>query len=45
MLKRSAGALYDMMWGPHGHDTVRERSDQALEQVCDVFLIYIYILC
>jgi hypothetical protein len=48
-LKRSAGALYDMMWGPHGHDTVRERSDWALEQVCDVlficFLICIYILC
>jgi hypothetical protein len=35
--KRSAGALYDRMWGPHGRDTVRERSDQALEQVCNIF--------
>jgi hypothetical protein len=26
VLKRSAGALYDRMWGPHDRDTVRERS-------------------
>jgi hypothetical protein len=26
VLKRSARALYDRMWGPHDHDTVRERS-------------------
>jgi hypothetical protein len=38
VLKRSAGALYDRMWGPHGRDTVWERSDQALEQVCAPFL-------
>jgi hypothetical protein len=31
VLKRSAGALYDRMWGPHGRDTVRERSDRAME--------------
>jgi hypothetical protein len=31
VLKRSNGALYDRMWGPHGRDTVRERSDRALE--------------
>jgi hypothetical protein len=31
VLKRFAGALYDRMWGPHGRDTVRERSDRALE--------------
>jgi hypothetical protein len=36
VLKRSAGALYDRMWGPHGRDTVQERSDRALEQVRDV---------
>jgi hypothetical protein len=36
-LKRSIGALYDMMWGPHGRNTVRERSDQALEQVREFF--------
>jgi hypothetical protein len=38
-LKRSTRALYDRMWGPHGRDTVRERSDRALEQVCDSFFI------
>jgi hypothetical protein len=37
VLKQSAGALYDRMWGPHGRDTVRERSDRALEQVRDLF--------
>ena len=30
MLKRSVGALYDRMWGPHSRDTVQERSDQTL---------------
>jgi hypothetical protein len=25
MLKQSAGALFDRMWGPHGRDTVREQ--------------------
>jgi hypothetical protein len=33
VLKRSAGALYDRMWGSHGRDTVRERADRALAQV------------
>jgi hypothetical protein len=33
VLKRSAEALYDRMWGPHGRETVRERSDRAMEQV------------
>jgi hypothetical protein len=33
VLKRSAGALFDGMWGPHGRETVRERSDRALDQV------------
>jgi hypothetical protein len=37
VLKRSTGALYDKMWGPHGRDTVRERSNRALEQVHDFF--------
>jgi hypothetical protein len=41
VLKRSAGALYDRMWGPHGCDTVRERSDQAMAQVQIVF----YFIC
>jgi hypothetical protein len=33
VLKQSAGALYDRMWGPQGRDTVRERVDLPLEQV------------
>jgi hypothetical protein len=33
VLKRSAGALYDSMWGPHCCDTIRERADRALAQL------------
>jgi hypothetical protein len=33
MVKQSAGALFDRMWGPHGREAVRERSDWAIEQV------------
>ena len=33
VLKRSTGALFDRMWGPHGRKTVRERSDRAIDQV------------
>jgi hypothetical protein len=29
MVKDSAGALFDRMWGPHGREAVRERSDRA----------------
>jgi hypothetical protein len=32
-LKRLAGALFDRMWGPHGQETVWERSDRAIDQV------------
>jgi hypothetical protein len=39
VLKRSVGALYDTMWGPHGRDTVRERADRALEHV---FIYYLF---
>jgi hypothetical protein len=47
VLKRSAGALYDRMWGPHGRDIVRERSDRAMEQVrifsiCVCMCMYIF---
>jgi hypothetical protein len=38
MVKDSAGALFDRMWGPHGRKAVRERSDRAREQVKFVFL-------
>jgi hypothetical protein len=40
VLKRSAGALYGRMWGPHGRDTVQERSDRAMEQV-RIFFEYV----
>jgi hypothetical protein len=33
VLKQSAGALFDRMWGPHGRETVRERFDRAMDQV------------
>jgi hypothetical protein len=41
MLKQSAGALFDRMWGPHGQEAVRERSDRAIEQVKAVFCVVI----
>jgi hypothetical protein len=33
VVKQSAGALFDRMWGVHGREAVRERSDRAREQV------------
>jgi hypothetical protein len=39
MVKDSAGALFDRMWGPFGREVVRERSDQARDQVKFVFCI------
>jgi hypothetical protein len=33
VVKQSAGALFDRMWGLHGWEAVRERSDRAIEQV------------
>jgi hypothetical protein len=33
IVKQSAGALFDRMWGSHGREAVRERSDRAREQV------------
>jgi hypothetical protein len=44
VLKRSAGELYDRMWGPHGRDTVRERSDRAMEQVLFFWNMYLYLV-
>jgi hypothetical protein len=29
--KQSVGALFDRMWGPHGREAVRDRSDRAIE--------------
>jgi hypothetical protein len=37
VVKDSVGALFDRMWGPHGREAVRERSDRAREQVKFVF--------
>jgi hypothetical protein len=31
VLKQSVGALFDRMWGPHGREVVRERSDWAID--------------
>jgi hypothetical protein len=31
VVKQSAGALFDRMWGAHGREAVRERSDRARE--------------
>jgi hypothetical protein len=36
VLKWSTGALYDRMWGPHGRETVRERSNRSMEQVWSI---------
>jgi hypothetical protein len=33
VVKESAGALFDRMWGPHGREVVTERSDTARGQV------------
>jgi hypothetical protein len=41
MLKQSAAALFDRMWGPHGRKTVRERSDRAIDQVKAIFCVVI----
>jgi hypothetical protein len=33
IVKESAGAIYDRMWGPHGREVVRERAETAWAQV------------
>jgi hypothetical protein len=42
ILKRSAGALFDRMWGPHDRETVWERSDRAMDQVRAHF-VWLYV--
>jgi hypothetical protein len=37
VVKDSAGALFDRMWGPFDREAVRERSDRARDQVKFVF--------
>jgi hypothetical protein len=41
VVKTSAGALFDRMWGPHGREAVRERSDWAREQVRAYFCVVV----
>jgi hypothetical protein len=41
VLKQSAGALFDRMWGPHGRETIREWSDRAIDQVKAIFCVVI----
>jgi hypothetical protein len=41
MVKQSAGALFDRMWGPHGREAVWDRSDRAIEQVKAVFCVVV----
>jgi hypothetical protein len=42
VVKESVGVLYDRMWGPHGREVVRERTETARGQVmfdfCSVFV-------
>jgi hypothetical protein len=41
VVTQSVGELFDRMWGLHGREAVRERSDRAIEQVKDVFCVVI----
>jgi hypothetical protein len=38
VVKESAGAIYDRMWGPHGREVVRERAETARAQVIFSFV-------
>jgi hypothetical protein len=40
VVKQSAGALFDRMWGAHGREAVRERSDRTREQVMVIVLLW-----
>jgi hypothetical protein len=39
-VKQPAGALFDRMWGAHGREAVRKRSDRAREQVMFIVLLW-----
>jgi hypothetical protein len=39
VVKESAGALFDRMWGPHGRVVVREWSDRVRDQVMFIFCL------
>jgi hypothetical protein len=40
VVKQSAGALFDRMWGAHGREAIRERSDRAREKVTVIILLW-----
>jgi hypothetical protein len=44
IVKESAGAIYDRMWGPHGREVVRERAETARAQVTFGFCL-IFVGC
>jgi hypothetical protein len=44
VVKESAGALYDRMWGPHGREVVRERAETARGQVMFGFCL-VFVAC
>jgi hypothetical protein len=41
IVKQSAGGLFDRMWGAHGREAVRERSDRAREQVKVIIFVWL----
>jgi hypothetical protein len=41
VVKQSAGALFHRMWGAHGREAVRERSDRAREQVKVIIFVWL----
>jgi hypothetical protein len=41
IVKQSVGALFDRMWGAHGREAVRERSDRAREQVKVIIFVWL----
>jgi hypothetical protein len=41
VVKQSAGALFDRMWGVHGREAVRERSDRAREHVKVIIFVWL----
>lgn len=44
VVKQSPGALFDRMWGPHGREAVKERSDRVIEQVKAIFVwLYVWV--
>jgi small-conductance mechanosensitive channel len=48
VVKESAGAIYDRMWGAHGREVVRERAETARAQVTCSFvlrLLYVGYVC